>query len=78
MLRYRPDAWTFDLQSFYAKAAWWQAAGLYTRPTSQRHLRLSIRDYSADITAALEKYGLDAALDCFCIPVCRIRIRNGI
>lgn len=53
----QPDAWTFDLQSFYAKAAGGKLPTVYKTNFTEASQIIN-SGYSADITAALEKYGL--------------------
>ena len=53
----KPDAWTFDLQSFYAKAAGGKLPTVYKTNFTEAS-QIIDSGYSADITAALEKYGL--------------------
>ena len=53
----QPDAWTFDLQSFYAKAAGGKLPTVYKTNFTEAS-QIIDSGYSSDITAALEKYGL--------------------
>lgn len=53
-----PDAWSFDLKSFYAKAAGGQLPTIYQTNFTEASSIISA-GYSADITEALKKRGYD-------------------
>lgn len=53
----QPDAWTFEMQSFYAKAAGGRLPIVYKTNFTEASAIIE-SGYSADLTAALEKYEL--------------------
>lgn len=57
-----PDTWTFDLQSFYSKAAGGQLPGLYYANFTEIE-KIAAGGYYTDITKGLERAGYKDAFD---------------
>jgi multiple sugar transport system substrate-binding protein len=53
----QPDAWKFELKSFYAKAAGGNLPTVYKTNYTEAN-QIIASEYAADITGALEKYGI--------------------